>query len=139
MLTFLFALLLASAAPKKQQASNPCADPPSQLQMNRCAAAEYRKVDAELNALYDRLIKNFEKDVNDAHRENDANQIKYSETGLNELKEAERAWILYRDLHCKAAEQRFEGGTIRPLIWSGCMRQVTEHRIDELKGAYENQ
>ena len=139
MLTILFALLLASAAPQKQQASNPCADPQSQLEMNRCAAAEYQKADSGLNALYDRLIKTLEKDVSDAHRENNADQIKYSETGLNDLKEAERAWIQYRDLHCKAAEQRFEGGSIRPLIWSGCMRQVTEHRIDELKGAYENE
>lgn len=134
MFTFLFALLLGMGPAQKQDL---CADPQSQLEMNRCAAAEYQKANAELNALYDRLIKNFEKDVSDARRENDADQMKYAETGLGDLKAAECAWIRYRDLHCKAVEQRFEGGSMKPLIWTSCMKQVTDHRIDELKESYE--
>jgi uncharacterized protein YecT (DUF1311 family) len=106
--------------------------------MNQCAALQYKIADASLNALYQRLVAALEKDLAGARRDKNPDQIKYCETGLLELKEAERAWIQYRDLHCKAAKQQFEGGSMSPAVWSACMKLVTEHRIAELKQAYEN-
>lgn len=140
--TLLPVLLLVSVCAhslQKPLVPNPCGEQQSQAEMNRCAAWKYKKAEAALNARYEALIFDLEKDVNDARRKSDAYMLKYSETGLNELKDAERAWLRYRDLHCKAAEQRFEGGSMSPAVWSDCMQRVTEHRIDELTQAYEKE
>jgi uncharacterized protein YecT (DUF1311 family) len=131
-------VLLASVLSHSQQRPDPCADLQSQAEMNQCSTLQYKIADASLNALYQRLMTALEKDLAEAQRAKDPDQIRYCETGLSDLKEAERAWLQYRDLHCKAAKRRFEGGSMSPAVWSACMKQVTEHRIAELKQAYEN-
>ena len=57
---------------------------------------------------------------------------------IDELKAAETAWIKYRDLQCEAAGQQYEGGTIRLSVENMCMSMTTEHRIQEIKQAYED-
>ena len=121
----------------KQSSQDPCAGAETQAEANRCTTQQYGEADARLDSLYRKLLGELEKELADARRMKNADQIKYVEKGLTGLKEAERAWIRYRDLHCQAAAQQFEGGSIKPTIWNSCMTQVTEHRIEELKQAYE--
>jgi uncharacterized protein YecT (DUF1311 family) len=78
-----------------------------------------------------------EKGLATAQQENDEDQKKYESTAIEKLKAAERAWIQYRDLHCDAAEQQIDGGSMSPMVRAECMRETTEHRIQELKHAYE--
>ena len=107
-LSILLALLLAGAlghAQQKTENTNPCADPQSQVEMNQCAVLQYKNA-AALNSLYKHINFVLQKDLDNARRDKDPDLIKYCETALTDLKEPERAWIQYRDLHCKAAEQQ---------------------------------
>ena len=137
---FTFALLIASvtAGSRQQKTADPCTEPQSQVDSNRCTAAQYAKAESELNALYGKLVEVMEKGLAESRRSSSDWEIKYMENGLSGLKEAQSAWIAYRKLHCAAARQRFEGGSIMPAIWNSCMKQLTEHRIEELKQAYED-
>jgi uncharacterized protein YecT (DUF1311 family) len=111
---------------------NPCDSAKTQLDMNQCSGEQYAKADARLNALYTKLSRLLEKDTaaDQPKRENGG------KTAIQKLKTAERVWIQYRDLHCGAARDQFEGGSISPMVWANCMTKITDHRIDELKDAY---
>ncbi|MFL6256336.1 MAG: lysozyme inhibitor LprI family protein, partial [Pyrinomonadaceae bacterium] len=53
------------------------------------------------------------------------------------LKEAELAWIKYRDTNCTFESSQYAGGTMRPMIESFCMARVTKARTAELKEQFE--
>jgi uncharacterized protein YecT (DUF1311 family) len=76
-------------------------------------------------------------DLGRARKRNDEAQAQYELAGIDGLRQAERVWLSYRDLQCKAAAQRYEGGTMAPLAYSNCLKSLTDHRVDDLKGVYE--
>jgi uncharacterized protein YecT (DUF1311 family) len=117
---------------------NPCMGPPSQLQMNECAAFKYRQADVRLNKVYGRALQYMTEDQARAEKRGDMRQIEYEKTAIESLRQAERVWLNYRDLQCKAAGQQYQGGSIRPMIESDCLTTLTEHRIAELKTVYES-
>jgi len=98
----------------------PCEVAKTQLELNECYGERFRKSDAHLNKIYASLLKQLG-----------------SGTAVQKPKMAEKAWIQYRDLHCEAARSEFEGGSISSMVWAQCMAATANHRIEELKGAYE--
>lgn len=104
------------AAPAKKQ---PCADAQNQQEMNRCAADEYKKADAELNRVYQQLLPKLEA----AHKE--------------KLKVAQRAWLGFRDAHCDYEAFIFDGGTMQPLIQYSCLETVTRERTKQLRASLQ--
>ena len=104
----------------KDPRKGPCDAAMTQLDLNQCYGEQFQKADARLNKLYASLLK----------------QLR-GETAVQKVRAAEKAWIRYRDLHCEAAKSEFEGGSISPMVWAQCMTMTTEHRIEELKAAYE--
>jgi uncharacterized protein YecT (DUF1311 family) len=118
--------------------NNSCDWVKTQLEMTKCSDEQYRKADARLNALYTKTVGILEKNVASAKYAKDATQTKYNEAALQKLREAERVWIQYRDLHCDAAKHEYEDGSMSSMVWTGCMKEVTEHRIEELRHAYES-
>ncbi len=98
----------------------PCTNAMSQMEMTQCSGEEYRKADAHLNRIYSNLL----------------NSIP-SEAGKQDVKTIQKAWLHYRDLHCAAARSQFEGGSMAPMVFADCMRIVTNHRIEEIRAAYE--
>lgn len=136
-----FVVSLGSAqkkSPAKKSVVDPCAKAETQFEMNQCTAERYRRSDKRLNEVYDRISNSLQKDLQFAQTRKDENQVKYNTTILDNLKSAQRAWLVYRDLHCSAAKQIYEGGTIAPTIHAGCLQQVTDHRIKELRDTYES-
>lgn len=87
----------------------------TQTEMNQATSAEYKKADKELNLVYGQLVKKM-----------DATQ----KAGLIEV---EKAWIKYRDLQCKFAAQKYEGGSIYSSIFDSAMTTMTKQRVEELK------
>ena len=106
--------LAAASLPGAARAVN-CGDTASQSEMNICADNEYRAADAELNRVYRRYSK-----VLEAH-----------ERAL--LVEAERAWVRFRDKDCTAETAESEGGSMHPLVYSGCLTRMTRTRTKELE------
>jgi len=92
--------------------------------MNECARIEQEKVEAELNATYKRALAFL--DGRDPPIKEDAARAKAK------LIEAQRAWITFRESDCEAVYSLNSSGTIRTLMWIGCMRSRAEQRIKEL-------
>jgi len=110
-----------SAPAQTRQAEDPCRDPQSQAEMNMCAAKRFKAADAELNKVYNRLASMLAGD-NSAR-----------------LKAAEVSWMKYRDDNCDYEADFFEGGSMKPLIYSSCMERMTKARTAELRGQIKEQ
>jgi uncharacterized protein YecT (DUF1311 family) len=109
----------------------------SQADLTQCWYRQYKKTDAHLNALYRRLLDSMTKELAVDRRKNDTEITKLDETSLLDLKRTQHVWLRYRHSQCDAAEQQYNGGSAAPMVWEECMVDVTNHRIDELKDAYE--
>lgn len=104
--------LFLSAALAMMQVG-PCAEAETQLEMNRCAAADYRAADERLNAAWDEL----------------------PEEARARLRPAQRAWTAYRDAECDARGEAYVGGSIRPLVEANCLAELTAARTEDLRAA----
>jgi uncharacterized protein YecT (DUF1311 family) len=112
-----FALLAAPAVAQKVS----CVSPVTQADMNECAALDWEIADEALNVAYADAIA--------AAREMTA----YSETDVEEaLRDAQRAWVAFRDLACEVESLAAEGGSMQPMLYSGCMARLTEARTEDL-------
>ncbi|GGD77966.1 lysozyme inhibitor LprI family protein [Croceicoccus mobilis] len=108
----MLSLLLLAAA----QAASPCDNAMTQADMNQCSMEEYEAADGALNAAWA-----------DARA-----QAKASGT-YDSLLTAQRAWIAFRDAHCKAVAAPYAGGSILPLIHNRCMTRLTQTRTAQLR------
>jgi uncharacterized protein YecT (DUF1311 family) len=98
-------------------------------EINECASIDQKKVEAKLNKVYQRVLKSL--DVPDAPLES------YSEMRKS-LMVAQRAWVKFREADCNAVYQKHVSGTIRTVMYIGCMHSHAEKRIRELE-YYESQ
>lgn len=87
----------------------------TQMELNQCAAAEYQRADAMLNAAWG-PTKSFMDDIGHG--------------GL--LLDAQRKWLAFRDAACAAETAPFAGGSIQPMIWFSCMTRLTQARTQDL-------
>jgi uncharacterized protein YecT (DUF1311 family) len=106
-----------------------CANALSQQELNQCAYADWEAADAELNAVYKVAIAMLE--------QWDADLPVNEKGGAKALREAQRAWITFRDKTCEAEGYAMKGGSAEPLLVYGCMRVVTKERTAHLKGMIE--
>jgi uncharacterized protein YecT (DUF1311 family) len=119
----LFSMLLLggpSINAQKQKKNDPCADPQSQAEMTQCAANAYKAADAVLNQVYPKLMAL----LNDEEKA--------------QLKTAQTAWLKYRDANCDFVADQYKGGSMRPMIYAGCLEDVTKNRTTELKTQIED-
>ncbi|MBV7483876.1 lysozyme inhibitor LprI family protein [Bordetella sp. BOR01] len=119
MRTFIATLGLALLAHGAQaQAAQPdCANAQDQASMSACAAADYKKADAALNAAYKQAAARL-KDDKDQHQR---------------LVAAQRAWIAFRDAECAFATGLSEGGSAYPMLLAQCQATLTTQRTAELQ------
>lgn len=117
---------------------DPCSKAMTQSDLNECWGQQYKKADAHLNAIYRKLLDFMTKDLAVDRKQNDTDMVKFDETALQDLRKTERLWIRYRDSQCDAAGQQIDGGSMTPMVGAMCLTEVTNHRINELKDAYEN-
>ncbi len=90
----------------------------SNAAMHLCVAAERAHWDARLNAAYRAILGAGEFDAR----------------GKQELREAQRAWVTFRDKGCDAEGDLFAaGGTAAPLIASDCALAQTARRAADLE------
>jgi uncharacterized protein YecT (DUF1311 family) len=111
----LFGLILIAAFTSAARA-NECDNAMDQSTMNACADQSFKKADAELNAVYKKL---------QSRKNDDAEAAKL-------LIAAERAWVLFRDAECEFDAADNLGGSIYPMVYSGCLERLTQARIDQL-------
>ncbi|KQO75937.1 lysozyme inhibitor LprI family protein [Rhizobium sp. Leaf262] len=109
------ALCLISSGVTAQ--STHCDKAETQAELRQCEQARYQDADRALNAQWSLVMSKFanEPDVEKA------------------LLDAQRAWISFRDLHCKTVGVQQGGGTLQPVVVAGCLADVTDNRVEEFK------
>lgn len=114
-------LLAAGAAPLAAQRTKApdCDDARTQVEMNLCAVRGYEAADAEMNRAYARL------------------RAAVDEVERAALLAAQRAWLRFRDAHCAFEASGFRGGSMEPMVHSGCMAVTTRERTKQLEDALE--
>jgi uncharacterized protein YecT (DUF1311 family) len=85
----------------------------TQMEMNACAGLAYEQADKLLNQVYRKLDR------------------------TAELVAAQRAWITFRDAECTYQASAYEGGSMQPMVYAGCLQSLTEDRIEQLEQAAE--
>jgi uncharacterized protein YecT (DUF1311 family) len=113
-----FLLVIAASAysaGQSQKKREPCPNAQSQAEMNDCAGREYKKADADLNQVYQKLVTMLDADEK------------------AQLKAVEMTWITYRDANCDFVADQYKGGSMRPMILGFCLADMTHNRTNELK------
>jgi uncharacterized protein YecT (DUF1311 family) len=102
-----------------------CANAMAQSELNICAEQDWQEADADLNTAYKQVMAEM--------KEMDRNLPPRLQGAEVALRDAQRAWITYRDANCTAAGFPFRGGSAEPLLVYGCLRQMTLNRTEELR------
>jgi uncharacterized protein YecT (DUF1311 family) len=102
-----------------------CANAMVQQEMNICAARDFEAADEELNAVW--------KEARAAATATDAEQSDDLKGADKALLAAQRGWLAYREAQCTLAGFEARGGSLEPMLVSGCMTDLTRKRIEELK------
>ncbi|WP_411035686.1 lysozyme inhibitor LprI family protein [Shinella sp. BYT-45] len=130
-----FLLFSASFAPAQDgEPEVNCDKAVTQSDLNICAHREYEAADAELNTVYKKAM--------DAARAMDEELKDLGEHyvgAVDALKRAQRSWIGYRDGQCELAGFEARGGSMEPMLVSGCLADLTRKRTAELKAVYETE
>ena len=87
----------------------------SMSEMKRAANAEFDQADAELNTVYKKVLDG------------------RSPKGTAALKEAQRAWITFRDKSAEAYGASEEGGSLEGLLAVHCSTTLTKERTANLR------
>jgi uncharacterized protein YecT (DUF1311 family) len=116
------ALLLASTAALSQSKQNPCwKTAVAQPEMNHCADEDSKAADAELNHIYQNLLA----------------KNKADEGATKKLREAQRAWIAFRDAQLEALypaeDKQREYGSIYPMCYAIVVTAMTKERTAQLR------
>jgi uncharacterized protein YecT (DUF1311 family) len=87
----------------------------SQMELNAQAAADLRKSDEQLNAVYNKL------------------RAKISDAGKNKLQVAQQSWLHFRDQECEFETMGTVGGSIHSMIVAICLTRLTDQRVKDLE------
>jgi uncharacterized protein YecT (DUF1311 family) len=109
-------LAWAGAAPAE---APDCKNAMTTLDMNACAAADEKVVEAKLNEVYQRVLKTYGDQEHAAAR--------------SKLIAAQRAWVKFRETDCDAVLEKWAGGSIHTQMYIGCMQNHAERRIKDLE------
>ena len=119
-----FMALLALPAVAQEPKAN-CKNPQTQMEMNICSQRDYEAADKALNAQYQTTRK--------AMKKWDADSSADLKGAEDALVKAQRAWVVYRDAQCISSGFQAHGGSMEPMLISGCQADLTRKRIEELK------
>ncbi|MGA8170442.1 MAG: lysozyme inhibitor LprI family protein [Methylocystis sp.] len=94
-------------------------DCPDQTQtgLNQCAADAYAKADEALNRAYREI----------------AQKLKGQDPAAGLLVKTQKSWLAFRDSECAFSSSSVIGGSIYPMIYSGCLEALTVERTKQLR------
>lgn len=115
--------LLSGAAAEAQTLD--CQNPTTQIEMTGCAAKAYEAADGDLNLAYKIAV----------------DRAKQMDTYLPEgdvpariiLRDAQRAWLPFRDKACEAESLLARGGSMQNQIFYICLERLTRQRTEDLR------
>jgi len=112
-----------------------CDEPETQREMNWCASRDFAIADTALNEQWD-CTKAFMKARDESFVDNP--YARDTRPGFfDTLLEAQRAWLSYRDAHCRGEGYVARGGSLEPLLVSTCKTALTNVRTEQLRALAE--
>ena len=119
-----FALALIMFALPAAAQDVDCDNAEAQVELTYCAEQDWMAADADLNDAYQAAMA--------VMKSVDAN-LDASERGAAEnLLNAQRAWITFRDAACAAEGYSMHGGSAEPMVIYGCRALLTQQRAESL-------
>ena len=109
-------LMILAFAPAAAAQSTDCASPTSQAAMNACSNEVAKKSDAALNRAYTQVMSRLEP------------------SGKTRLRDAQRAWLAFRDKECMFESSGPDGGSVAPTVADNCFTALTDQRTHALRG-----
>ncbi|MBM3562345.1 MAG: DUF1311 domain-containing protein [Alphaproteobacteria bacterium] len=100
---------------KSSAIAKDCSRLNTQTDMNLCESDNFKQVDAQLNAVYAKLLK------------------KISASGQSKLREAQKSWISYRDAQCAFETLGTLDGSIHNMVTAQCLADLTENQTKRLQ------
>lgn len=92
-----------------------CDNAQTQREITQCADLSFKNADKKLNQVYKQLLP------------------KLSGARRQKLINAQQAWLKFRDTNCEFERSAYQGGTIAPTIYAGCLEQITQQRTQQLQ------
>jgi len=93
----------------------------TQQEMNSQAKNAHNKADLEMAKIYRSLMSSLS-----------------SQNDKNLLLDAQRAWIKYKESHCKSLANQYQGGSMYPLVLYSCLEELTIERKKQLQQYLDN-
>lgn len=94
----------------------PSASAQSQQEMNAEARKDFKTADAQLNAVYKKVVGSLP-----------------DEKAVELLRKSQRAWLTFRDAEAASYADAMRGGSAAPLLFYGQQTQLTRSRIKQLR------
>ncbi|HML43701.1 MAG TPA: DUF1311 domain-containing protein [Hyphomicrobium zavarzinii] len=127
LLPLLFPLSCVAAASEEKI---DCNDASSTVEMNFCAQKDFDAADAQLNAVYQKVLAH----IGESDLEKPYDRASWEEA----MRASQRAWVAFRDADCKGAvPMEWSGGTGTTVAVVGCMTTLTEARTKDLASRYD--
>jgi len=109
-----------------------CAEPITQSDMTRCEIRRFEAADRKMNQQWKVTLA--------AERNADRSPAGDGRpTYADQLLKAQRAWLTYRDEHCRSDGYRMRGGSAEPMLVASCRAELTEGRTKQLAALAEEQ
>src|SRR4051812_41286791 len=131
--TLLLGLALQDSLDARAREFN-CRDPQTQLDMNMCAEVDFERADLELNAAWRGTTAEARASDREIDRRSDQRPTQEAK-----LREAQRAWLIFRDAECTVeGYEEARGGSMEPMVFGGCGARLTRERIAQLRSSSES-
>jgi uncharacterized protein YecT (DUF1311 family) len=124
-------LVLPAMALAAEPPADACANATTTLELNACAQQTLARRDRELDEAYGALLRRLADpaatDTDDAAHA-DARRL---------LAEAQRQWLRLRDHDCRGRLRLHDTGSMRGIVYAGCLIAHTEQRTAQLRAWLE--
>lgn len=97
----------------------------------KCCCSTY-----DVSVCLSKIHEKVDKSLNETYRQALQMTTRFGSTDVQNLKEAEKKWISYRDAACDAEYHLWGGGSGGPNAKTLCVIRLTRQRTLDLEGAY---
>lgn len=108
-----------------------CGSSGVQSELNACAARDYEAADQAMNAQWRVTLARLRAD------DRRDGPDRFGPPTADALLKSQRAWLAYRDAECSLAGEQARGGSMQPMLVSGCLATLTTERTKALKQVIE--
>lgn len=115
LLTLTVLSVFLSASGFAQKPKDPCDHPQETSEIQRCSGVAWQEADTQLNQTYRQLVALLSLEEKES------------------LKNAQQAWLKFRDLHCEFQTYKNKGGTLQGTFQRYCQADLTRARTKQLK------